>query len=110
MNEGIDNLVAISPHSATEFGVVGAWERKAESGRALRGGRVQGAFPRGRATSSFSLSGTLTPDAPCFPSTTWLLRAWLRLRKYWLPKWLISQVEQTIEPQGQVRALGLAGA
>ena len=33
MNEGIDNLVAVSLHSAIEYDVVGAWERKAERGR-----------------------------------------------------------------------------
>lgn len=47
MNEGINNLVAVSLHSAIEFDVVGAWERKAERGR------CRWAFPLGMGHRQF---------------------------------------------------------
>lgn len=77
MNERTDNLVAAmgslknKNKKTVQFNVVKTWERKAESAWMPRGRQVQvGIYPGGRATSSFSLSRTLTPNAPCFTSTS----------------------------------------
>lgn len=81
MNERTDNLVAAmgslknksknENKNTVQFDVVKTRERKADSAWTPRGRQVQvGIYRGGQATSSFSLSRTLTPNAPCFTSTS----------------------------------------